>query len=68
MRLDLGLIAQNLPDVLQAAGVTALVWSASAVGGLALGFPGGRSGVATDRDGSGSRFLRSSRWCAARLS
>ena len=38
MTLDFALIAQNLPDVIDAAGVTALVWTASAAGGLVLGF------------------------------
>ena len=38
MTRDFALIAQNLPDVIDAAGVTALVWTASAAGGLVLGF------------------------------
>ncbi len=38
MTLDFALIGQNLPDVIDAAGVTALVWTASAAGGLVLGF------------------------------
>ena len=38
MTFDVGLISQNLPDVVAAAGITALVWATSAVGGLALGF------------------------------
>ena len=38
MSFDLSFIASQLPDVLQAAGVTALVWLASAVLGIMLGF------------------------------
>ncbi|MCW6510858.1 amino acid ABC transporter permease [Lichenifustis flavocetrariae] len=38
MTFDLGFIAQHLPEVIEAAGTTLMIWAAGAFCGLALGF------------------------------